>query len=227
MKFPDFVKIGHRGAPAHRPENTLSSFSCALEMGVDMIEMDLRLTKDNHVIVMHDGDVRRTTSWTGKVSDLTLEEIRKLDAGNGEKVPTLIDVIKRFKNKCLFGFDIVSLDVIEPLVMAIQDYNIVESSTIHSSGMHLLKWVRVLDPGITSVASFKELTFRKDSIVTAAELGAVFNPKLMFVSRNLIRLAHKFDMRIFTWTLNRKETVQILKKWGIDGIATDDPEVFY
>lgn len=227
MKLPDFVRIGHRGAPAFAPENTLSSFSAAVEMGIDMIEMDLRLTKDRQIAVMHDEDVGRTTNGKGRVSDLTLKQIKKLDAGSGERVPALVEVIEGFKDRCLFEFDTVSPDVLEPLINIIDRYNIAESCCIASTHMPILKTARKMEPGIMRVASFNESGFKNGSVDTAAELGAIFNPKSTFITMEIIRLCHKFGIKIFTWTVNRKENVQLLRKWGIDGIATDDPKVFY
>ncbi|MBM7715409.1 glycerophosphoryl diester phosphodiesterase [Bacillus thermophilus] len=79
----------HRGYSAEYPENTLLAFQKAVDLGVDMIEFDLRLSKDNVVVIIHDDTVDRTTNGTGMVNDLTLKELKELDAGEGEKIPTL------------------------------------------------------------------------------------------------------------------------------------------
>ena len=83
----DYLRIGHRGARAYAPENTLRSFARALELGVNAIEFDVRQTKDGQLIVMHDDKVDRTTTGKGLVKDLSLKEIKELDAGDGERVP--------------------------------------------------------------------------------------------------------------------------------------------
>jgi len=87
------LRIGHRGARAYAPENTLTSFKKALEIGVDAIELDIRKTKDNKLVVIHDADVKRTTNKKGLVSELTLREIKDLDADSGEKIPTLKETL--------------------------------------------------------------------------------------------------------------------------------------
>ncbi|MEM3426627.1 MAG: glycerophosphodiester phosphodiesterase family protein, partial [Thermoproteota archaeon] len=87
------LKIGHRGARFYEPENTLRSFRKALELGVDAVELDVRRTRDGELVVIHDAEVDRTTNGKGLVRELTLEEIRRLDAGKGEKIPTLEEAL--------------------------------------------------------------------------------------------------------------------------------------
>lgn len=84
--------IAHRGASAYEPENTLRSVEKALELGADMVEVDVRASRDRHIVVMHDPVVDRTTNGKGYVKDMTLKELKKLDAGLGEKIPTLHEV---------------------------------------------------------------------------------------------------------------------------------------
>ena len=89
--------VGHRGAAGLRPENTLSSFRLAVELGVDRLECDVSLTKDGHAVFIHDATVDRTTNGTGRVRELTLDEIRALDAGDGEKIPLLSEYLQFLK----------------------------------------------------------------------------------------------------------------------------------
>ena len=81
------LRIGHRGAKAYAPENTMASFKKALEIGVDAVELDVRKTKDNFLVVIHDEDVKRTTNNEGLVSELTLKEIKNLSTEGSEKIP--------------------------------------------------------------------------------------------------------------------------------------------
>ncbi len=87
------LRIGHRGAKAYAPENTLASFKKALEIGVDAVELDVRKTKDTQLVVIHDADVKRTTNGEGLVNDFTLKEIKSFDAGGGEKIPTFEEAL--------------------------------------------------------------------------------------------------------------------------------------
>ena len=93
MDYP-VVRIAHRGASKQYPENTLLAFRKAIEQGVDYLEMDVHLTQDREIVIMHDETLDRTTNGTGFIWDQTLEELRKLDAGRGEPIPTLADVVE-------------------------------------------------------------------------------------------------------------------------------------
>ena len=101
-----FYKIAHRGASAYEPENTLRSFRRALDMGADLIEFDIRMSSDGHLIVIHDKKVDRTTDGTGLVREMTLGQLKKLDAGKGEKIPTLEEVIDFGKGKTRFVIEL-------------------------------------------------------------------------------------------------------------------------
>ena len=87
------LRIGHRGAKAYAPENTLTSFKKAIEIGVDAIELDVRKTKDNKLVVIHDADIKRTTNGKGLVAELSLKEIKGFSAEGGEKIPTLEEAL--------------------------------------------------------------------------------------------------------------------------------------
>ncbi|TRO45945.1 glycerophosphodiester phosphodiesterase, partial [Candidatus Bathyarchaeota archaeon] len=87
------LKIGHRGARAYEPENTLASFRRAIELGVDAVELDIRKTRDNELVVIHNADVNKTTNGNGPVNSFTLEEIQKFVTEKGEHIPTLEDVL--------------------------------------------------------------------------------------------------------------------------------------
>ena len=104
MKYP-LIRIAHRGASKDYPENTLLAFEKAIEQGVDFLEMDLHLTQDREIVVIHDETLDRTTNGQGFVWDKTLAEIKQLDAGDGERIPTLLEVIELVRptsvNLCL------------------------------------------------------------------------------------------------------------------------------
>ena len=91
--------IAHRGASAYEPENTLRAFERAIEMGATMLELDVHLSRDGHPMVIHDADLSRTTSGTGKVADLSLAQIKRFDAGLGERVPALDEVIELARDR--------------------------------------------------------------------------------------------------------------------------------
>ena len=93
------IIIGHRGAMGYEPENTLRSFQKALDLGVDMIEFDVHLCKSGELVVFHDEKVNRTTNGQGYIAQKSLEKLKELDAGQGEKIPTLEEVLDLVKGK--------------------------------------------------------------------------------------------------------------------------------
>ena len=98
--------IGHKGAPKHAPENTMSSFDAALRVGARMVEMDLRLSGDGEVVLIHDAKINRVSNGRGKVEEMTLEELKALKLKKGERIATLAEVLDRFKGKCEFNLDL-------------------------------------------------------------------------------------------------------------------------
>lgn len=139
--------VGHRGVRALEPENTMRSFKRAIDMGVDGIETDVQMTKDGHLILMHDHTVDRTTNGTGKVCDFTLEEIRALDAGMGEKVPLLSEFLDLVKGTDLM-LNVEMKDYTEEAlagtVAMLKEYELDEQSVI-----------ACFDAGVTTLAHAK------------------------------------------------------------------------
>jgi glycerophosphoryl diester phosphodiesterase len=115
--FASPLVLGHRGACAHAPENTLASFRLAMEQGADGIELDVRLTRDGAVMVLHDAGVDRVTTGRGKMAQLTADEIRRLDAGSrcgpafaGERIPSLEEVFAAFGDRAVYDLEIKNFD---------------------------------------------------------------------------------------------------------------------
>ena len=118
---------GHRGAAGLEPENTLRSFQRALDLGVDAIELDVHLTKDQHLVVIHDATVDRTTDGSGVVGDLTLHKIQQLDAGLGEHVPTLQEVIDLVAHKAILQIELKGLGVEHKVAQTISANRLINS----------------------------------------------------------------------------------------------------
>jgi glycerophosphoryl diester phosphodiesterase len=141
--------IAHRGASGYAPENTVSAFKKAIMMKADMIEFDVHLTKDGKVVLMHDKTVDRTTDGKGKVKEMTLKELKKLDAGlwfdkkfKGEKIPTLEKVLKKFKGKILFNIEIKSEGTEEEIVRLIKKYKLEKDVMVSSFNHQFLKKIK-------------------------------------------------------------------------------------
>jgi glycerophosphoryl diester phosphodiesterase len=144
--------VGHRGAPRQAPENTLLSFKRAIDIGVDWIEFDLRETRDGVLVVIHDDTVDRTTNGTGKVRDMTFEELEGLDAGDGQRIPSLAEVIALAKGRAGMDMEIKVPGIEEDVVDAILRSDIVPRCMVSSFILDSIKLVKKLDRGITTAA---------------------------------------------------------------------------
>lgn len=148
----DFEVVGHRGAPREEPENTLASFERAMTIGVDWIEFDLRKTKDGVLVVIHDDSVDRTTNGRGKVSDMTFDEIRRLDAGNGQRVPSLQEVIDLSRDKVKMDMEIKEDGIEADVVSAIENNSIMAHCMVSSFLLRTIENVKDLNSHIMIAA---------------------------------------------------------------------------
>ncbi len=227
-KNKDFKIIGHRGAPVYKPENTLASFNKAFELGVDMIELDVHLTKDKQPVVIHDRTVNRTTSGKGKVSNLTLNEIRKLDAGEGEKIPTLeevFDLIGRKKGEV--NIEIKESHVLEKIFLYLDNKVIKKKVLISSSSINLLEKAKIKDSELR-IGIVAPLTF--GIIKSAYNLGAEsIHPFFLSVHRSFIQKAHQKNLKVYPYPWGTKKEnpsrVQRIINLGIDGIFLNKPNI--
>lgn len=214
--------IGHRGAAALEPENTIRSLKKAFECGADLVEVDVRKSRDGHLVVIHDKTVDRTTNGKGAVSDLSLGELKNLDAGLGERIPTLGEVLDFIRG------------TVRGLVVEIKDSGI-EEMVVNS----------ILAAGISSIfiVSFNAKSIKKvKEIFPKARTGLIFSrplknpvglalginsdiilPKQSLLERGLVETAHRHNILVFPWILNSKEEIRHALDLGVDGFATDDP----
>jgi len=218
------LRIGHRGARAYAPENTLTSFKKAIELGADAIELDVRRTKDNQIVVIHDADVKRTTNGKGLVKDLTLQQIKQLSTEKSQKIPTLeevLDFIKSTKVKVIIElketeFEEKVLSTIKSLRM---DKQVIISSFLEEA---ILK-VRELDPEVET-----GLIYAKHSNPIKAALALKANYLIAlyrFVHTANVEKAHQNGLKVIVWTINCPEEAATFAKKGVDGIASDKPDI--
>ncbi|MGH7791719.1 MAG: glycerophosphodiester phosphodiesterase, partial [Thermodesulfobacteriota bacterium] len=134
-----FFKIAHRGASAYEPENTLRSFKRAMEMGAEMMELDVRFSRDGHLVIIHDKKVDRTTNGRGLVREMTLRELKNLDAGKGEKIPTLEEVFDLGKGTIRYVLELKDRGVEEEVINLVRDKGLIEDVFIASFHGDLIK----------------------------------------------------------------------------------------
>lgn len=220
--------IAHRGASAHAPENTLSAFELALEQGADGIELDVMLSKDREIVVIHDASVDRTTNGSGRVKDMTLEELKRLDAGQGEKIPSLEEVFEVFGGKFLINIELsnyTSFFNSLPIEVAeiIQSHKLVDSVMISSfNPFNLARFRRRLpqvDLGLITLPNkakhWKYRFFRYDAI----------HPEYQDVDQVLVAATHAQNKKINVWEVDEPNEIRRLAALKVDGIITNDPQL--
>lgn len=218
-----FFKIAHRGASAYEPENTLRSFKLAFDMKADMIELDVRISKDGHLMVIHDSTVDRTTNGRGYVKDMTLAELKKLDAGKGEKIPTLKEVIEVGIEKTKFAVEIKERGTEKKAINLIKEYNLLDDVFIISKNREFLKNVKALEGGIRTclitVFSCASINYGRECLADAVA------PFHFFVSKGLVKKVQRSRLFLFTWVVNSEKRALWMKDIGINGIVTNRPDI--
>lgn len=217
------LRVGHRGARAYEPENTLLSFKKALEIGVDAVEFDVRKTKDNQLVVIHDANVKKTTNGEGLVSELSLEEIKKLSTKKGEKIPTLREALNFLDNKVKIVIELKEAGLEEKVLSAIREKRLQKNIIIVSFIEEALRKVRDLDKQIETGLIYVK---HKNPLRAALELKANYLlPLYRFTHTRNIEKAHENDLKVIVWTVNKPEEVAEYRKKGVDGIASDKPDI--
>ncbi len=220
----------HRGASKESPENTMSAFIKAKELGADYIELDVGQTKDNYLIIMHDTNLKRTTGLDKKVWELTYEEIRELDAGyffdstyEGEKIPTLEEVLIFAKdNNIKLNIELKPTghenNFERSVVDLILKYNLTEDSVVTSSHYEVLENIKNYNSNIKT-GYVKSLLYGDVSSFTAAD---IFSIEATSITKSLVNQIHAEGKQIYAWTLNTKENIEKAIDLRVDNIITDD-----
>ena len=230
--------LGHRGASAYAPENTIAAFKLAFEMGADGVELDVTLTKDGVPIVIHDDTVDRTTNGKGAANDLTLAEIQQLDAGykfdqyRGEKIPTLAQVLRVIGTRGLVNIELKSelmkTDGLEIAVLGvIEDTRTTDHVIISSFNPLALKRMYDLNPRLPRgllYAPQLPIYLRRAWLRPIARPTAM-HPHWSQVTRDFATWAQNKNLQINTWTVDDPAEAQRLAALGVNAIITNKPDV--
>ena len=237
--LPQPVVFAHRGASAYAPENTLAAFELAVEHEADAIELDAKLSADGHAIVIHDATVDRTTGARGRVNELSLAQLRALEAGSfmaarfhGEKIPMLEEVFeavgrRTFINVELSNYDSPGDDLVETVCMLVKKFNLQQRIMFSSFHASNLKKVRGLLPdaprGLLAINDYRGIWVR--SFVFAFGNYQALHPHFENTSLQQVKRVHRLRRRVHVWTVNAVDDMRRLFRWGVDGIFTDDPRL--
>jgi glycerophosphoryl diester phosphodiesterase len=217
------LKVGHRGARAYEPENTLSSFKKAMELGVDAVELDVRKTKDGQFVVIHDADVKRTTNGKGLVSELTLKEIQSLSTEKGEKIPTLEEALGCLGKKVRVFIELKETGIEEQVLAVVNKKALKKSVVIVSFLEDALHKIRELDAEVETGLIYAK---HKNPLKAALELKAQWLLAFYrFTHTANVQKAHENGLKVIVWTVNTPEEVAEMVKKGVDGVSSDKPDI--
>jgi glycerophosphoryl diester phosphodiesterase len=224
----EFIVFGHRGAAGHEPENTLLSFSKALSLGAQWIELDV-FNVQNELVVIHDERLERTTNGKGYVEKSSLEYLRSLNAGKGEKIPFLSEVIDLVDRRMNINIELKGQNTAEPTARLIEHYLTSEKWSddqfLVSSFNHpeLALFKRLL-PQIKTGALIAHIPLNYAGFAKALGVYSI-HASLEFIIQELIEDTHRNGMKFFVYTVNHPEDVSRMKALNVDGIYSDFPEI--
>jgi glycerophosphoryl diester phosphodiesterase len=226
--------IAHRGASGHAPENTLAAFKRAIALGATFIETDLQLSRDARFVAIHDDTVNRTTNGHGRVHDLALADLRKLDAGSwfgseftGERIPTLEEILEFSKKH-----DVVFYLELKPggswggehaLIGALRESDDIARTVVISFDAGILEGLRRIEPTVMTGLLFDGQIDRplEKAVAVGARQLAVRGD---LVTPALLADARKRDLQVVCWTVNHPAHMRMLIEVGVDGIMSDYPD---
>jgi glycerophosphoryl diester phosphodiesterase len=225
------LNIAHRGASGTFPENTLSAFRAAIDATANMCELDVQLSRDGAVVVIHDETVERTTNGKGEVSELTLDELKRLDAGarfhggahKGERIPTLDEVFAVTAGRCGLNIELKAGGLEHQVAQIMTARNAFKGSIVSSFEWEYLKKIQQLHFNIrfALLADDKPV----DLLMNAVAMRAyAINPRWDMVTADLCKAAHERNLMVYTWTVDADARMRALIECGVDGIMTNFPE---
>lgn len=227
----------HRAAHNHYPENSLPAIQEAIDLGIDIVELDVKVTKDGVAVLMHDGTIDRTTTGTGKPSDYTLAELRKFkllhnNETTNEQIPTFEEALKLVKNKIMIDIDL-KTDQLDPIIEAIKKQGCEDQVFFFDNDYHALEYVKKSDPEFmlmpraysyemadSALVLFKpevihiDFSFYNDKVVKLIKIGN---------ARIWINALGKIDQKL--GTKKEEKAMDKILKFGANIIQTDQPKI--
>jgi glycerophosphoryl diester phosphodiesterase len=217
------LKVGHRGARNYEPENTIRSFKKALELGVDAVELDVRMTKDGEIVVIHDVDVDRTTNGKGLVNQLTLKEIKQLKTEKDGQIPTLEEALDFIDKKVKVLIELKETGLEAKVLKTVQKKGLEKNVVIVSFLEDALRKVKDLDGKVETGLIYVK---HKSPVKSATDLKASYLlPLYLFTHTADVQRAHRNGLKVIVWTINKPEEVADYVKKGVDGITSDTPDI--
>lgn len=222
------IVIGHRGAAAHKPENTLSSFRKAIEFGVDMIELDVQVCASGELVVIHDETVDRTTKGTGIVSQLTWTELQNLIIEDGQRIPSLEEVVELCQGRCKVNIELKGVSTGKPAAelvsnLLMEEGYAAENYLISSFDEQELLDFKSICPKVPLALLLRELNEERLSTAKRIGVGAI-NLRHEALSQEVVTEIHGHGLMLNAWTVNDQKAIERAVELGVDGIFSDFPD---
>lgn len=227
--YSKMLIFAHRGASGYEPENTLSSFQRALDLGVAMVELDVYVCATGELVITHDDDVGVTTQGHGKVVDMSFDQLRKLTVQGKGQIPTLQEVIELIDHRIPINIELKGPNTAQPVAQLIKKYlqhgwkhkDFIISSFDHNQVAVFKK----LCPDIATGVLFSWKNRSKDIVDIARKYQANFiGLDLKTVKKDLVKVAHNGGYPVYVWTVNDKSTADKMRKFKVDGIFSNYPD---
>ncbi|MGW2823806.1 glycerophosphodiester phosphodiesterase [Streptomyces sp. NPDC001443] len=218
----NFLTIGHRGVMGVEPENTLRSFVAAQQAGLDVIELDLHLSKDGALVVMHDAEVDRTTDGCGPIAEMTLAELRGLDAGRGERIPVFEEVLDAVRTPLQAEIkDVAAARALAEVMTRLDLLGRVEVSSFHDDA---ITEIARLVPGVRTALIGSR--YDADIVQRAVDAGAsTLCLNIRRLTLEVVERAREADLRIIGWVVNTQDHLRLVRALQLDGATTDYPDI--
>jgi glycerophosphoryl diester phosphodiesterase len=222
------LKIAHRGAKAYEPENTLIAFQKALDLNADGIELDVHLSADGHIIVIHDETIDRTTDGKGLVSSFSLSELKSFLIDGKYKIPTLNEVFDLVDKKCLINIELKGIGTPSKVATIIEEYISeknwnYEHFIVSSFDWDMLEEISTLNPKIPiGVLTEENITL---ALAFAENIKAkALHPDFHLLNNENVQQIQEKGFIVLPWTVNSDKDIQKVKSYKVDGIISDNPD---
>ncbi len=214
--------LGHRGAAAEEPENTLRGFQRGLELGVAGMELDVQLTQDGRLAVIHDATVDRTTNGRGRVRDFTLAELQRLDAGKGERIPGLEEVVALVRGRAYLLVELKQMEAAPALLRFCQERRLFEEVRIISFWHPAVKAFKEQEPRLQTGVLLVGCPADPPGLARAA-LADTLVLNYQYVNRELVDAAHRQGLKVSIWNIDSPEILKPYLEMNPDAICTNRP----
>ncbi|HNP28505.1 MAG TPA: glycerophosphodiester phosphodiesterase family protein [Nitrospirales bacterium] len=217
------LRIGHRGAAGHAPENTLAAVELAIKLGVHMVEFDIRRSADGALVLLHDDMVDRTTNGEGRIQDLSLTVLREFDAGWGEKIPLLEEALACLTGRAGAMIELKVRGIAADVCAKVQETNF-SGPVIYASFLHEeLITVRKLMADAPTLALIEGGPIHSTAFATNVQATHA-GLSLDTVTSDVVKALQEQGIRVFVYTVDDSENIARMKQLGVDGIISNFPD---